>query len=315
MENLDYLGAETAHSIEHWLLGNVIQYSPAKFTVFNRDINFTRAVYPTVIITIAYLLWFGLLNLVRKLIEPTLLLPENEEEYTWAQKAKLLLVRTGERVLNFWYQVWQYQFIVYMFAFCVQLHNMSYPTDADRSEVANMIFCFLSMLLMVALPIVTLLYLNRRYFRLDYFEYCYWYQSVFYLKLPEESLPSNHHRIMIIIRNLRYILCVVCFAFLGNYPVQALVILILVNIFSMLYIRLSHLEPRMVLSVLHMIEHILLILLEVAMIVAYAVSHIFSTAQYMIIGHVLTTLCLLTAVLGFVRVGYYLYSKVINRSM
>lgn len=51
------------------------------------------------------------------------------------------------------------------------------------------------------------------------------------------------------------------------------------------------------------------------MIVAYAVSHIFSTAQYMIIGHVLTTICLLAAVLGFVRVGYYIYNKVLNRSM
>lgn len=70
MENLDYLHAGLAGQIEGWLLGNVVQYSPPKFTTFNTDINFTRAVYPCLIINIAYTLWFLALKLIKSRIEP-----------------------------------------------------------------------------------------------------------------------------------------------------------------------------------------------------------------------------------------------------
>lgn len=46
------------------------------------------------------------------------------------------------------------------------------------------------------------------------------------------------------------------------------------------------------------------------MIIAYSTSHIFSTMQYMIIGHVMTTICLLLVIVGFVRVVYFIYSKI-----
>jgi hypothetical protein len=42
------------------------QYSPTKFTIWKKDINFSRAVYPTVIITLLYLLFFIILNIIRK---------------------------------------------------------------------------------------------------------------------------------------------------------------------------------------------------------------------------------------------------------
>lgn len=37
--------------------------------MFNKDINFTRAIYPSIIIILTYLVWFGLINLIRKKIE------------------------------------------------------------------------------------------------------------------------------------------------------------------------------------------------------------------------------------------------------
>ena len=51
-------------------------------------------------------------------------------------------------------------------------------------------------------------------------------------------------------------------------------------------------------------------MLGISMIIAYSTSHIFSTMQYMIIGHVMTTICLLLVIVGFVRVGYFIYSKI-----
>ena len=80
MENLDYFTNEIASGIESALLGNVVQQSPPRFTTFNKDINFTRMVYPCVIIFIAYLIWFVLLTLVRKNIEPDLVVADAEEE-------------------------------------------------------------------------------------------------------------------------------------------------------------------------------------------------------------------------------------------
>lgn len=70
MENLNYFQKSASESIEQWLLGNVIQASPTKFTIFSKDINFTRSVYPCIIINLVYLVWFLLLKGLRPLIEP-----------------------------------------------------------------------------------------------------------------------------------------------------------------------------------------------------------------------------------------------------
>lgn len=102
---------------------------------------------------------------------------------------------------------------------------------------------------------------------------------------------------------------VVCFAFLGQYPVQALVIIILNHFFSLLYLKVTHLELKPFNSVLNLLEHGLLIALAVTMLVAYGTSGIFHTNQYMVIGHVLTTCCLLLTVVGVVRVFFNGYHK------
>lgn len=131
-------------------------------------------------------------------------------------------------------------FIVLIWSACIQFHNLAYPAGANRSDVANIVFSFIVLVLAVMLPIATFLYLNHKYFRLDYFEYSYWYQNIFYLQLPEESLPSDHHRILILVRNFRYLLLVVCFAFLGDYPIPCLIIIIFNHLASMLYTKVKN---------------------------------------------------------------------------
>jgi hypothetical protein len=61
---------------------------------------------------------------------------------------------------------------------------------------------------------------------------------------------------------------------------------------------------------MHIVEHLLFITLSVIIIIAYSTSHVFKTEQYMIIGHVMTTICLLLTILGFIRIGYFIYYKI-----
>ena len=68
IQNLNYFTTQASMHIEQLLLGNVVQISPNRFTMFMKDINFTRAIYPTVIISILYLIVYGILNAARKLI-------------------------------------------------------------------------------------------------------------------------------------------------------------------------------------------------------------------------------------------------------
>lgn len=74
-------------------------------------------------------------------------------------------------------------------------------------------------------------------------------------------------------------------------------------------------ELKPFISVLNFIDHGLLIALGVAMLVAHATANIFHTSQYMVIGHVLTTLCLLLSISGLVRIGYNAYEKMQDRLM
>lgn len=54
--------------IEKSWLGNVVQNGPARFFLFNTDINFSRQFYPIIIINLAYLAWFAALVAARRFL-------------------------------------------------------------------------------------------------------------------------------------------------------------------------------------------------------------------------------------------------------
>jgi hypothetical protein len=72
IQTLNYFSSSLANFIEKLLLGNVIQQSPMRFTIFIKDINFTRAVYPSIIALLVYLIVFGVLNIIHKIIQPSM---------------------------------------------------------------------------------------------------------------------------------------------------------------------------------------------------------------------------------------------------
>lgn len=49
-------------------MGNVVQVSPIRFSMFHTDINFSRAFYPIIVINIMYALWFVILVTVKRFV-------------------------------------------------------------------------------------------------------------------------------------------------------------------------------------------------------------------------------------------------------
>lgn len=257
---------------------------------------------------LAIVLWYGILTVGRKFAAKRLTIDE-EEELSLKQKITLFFIRTSERFLNFWYQIWQIQFLILIWAAFAQLHNLSYPPDSNRSSIPNNIFCFLVLLIMIGLPIATLIYLNKKYFRLDYFEYSYWYKDIFLLKLPAESLPSNQHRIYILIKNGRLFLLALIISFLGAYPVPTCTLLIILNLINLCYIKVSHLEIYKICTVLSFIEGCGLILLAILFLVAYGASSTLGSQEYNIIGHFMLAISILLIINALVRVVFYSIKK------
>ena len=66
IQNLNYLTDEHREVIEGWLLNGIVQDSPLKFQVGRRDINFSRAMFPTLLITVGYFIWFLIINAIKK---------------------------------------------------------------------------------------------------------------------------------------------------------------------------------------------------------------------------------------------------------
>jgi hypothetical protein len=85
---------------------------------------------------------------------------------------------------DYWYQIWQYLYITFIFAGLVQLYNLNYESGSNRNVIPNNIFCFVCIVLTIVLPIVTFVYLNKKYEKMSYFAYAYWYNNIFFQKLP-----------------------------------------------------------------------------------------------------------------------------------
>ena len=315
MEHLNYLLPLHQQRIEDAILPGVDQGGPYKFIVMgNKDINFTRGIYPTLIISLGYLIWFIVLNLLRRVLEPGLMVSEDEEERTMGEKFKLFIIRIAERIMNFWHQVWQYQFITVLWCAALQFYNFSYTAGPSGLQVPNGIVCFLCLVGFLLLPPLSFAYLNKRYFRLDYFEYCYWYENIFFLKLPDESLPSNHHRVLIMVRNFRYLLLVVCFAFLRDYPIQCLIIIAILHVISWIYYRVTHVELSSAMEHLNLLDHLLLVILSILMMVAYGTSGWMSTSNFLALGKGMTAVCFLLAVSGVGRALVLAFMKTRKRT-
>jgi hypothetical protein len=142
----------------------VIQVSPIKFLTYNPDINFTRSFYPILIINIVFTSWFILLFVLKKLCF--------KNDPSTLESDKSLLVKSIEsivnRKINFFDQLWRYQFLSTVWLSFVQFYNFTYPTNNVQHETFNTILCITSFVCCLLWPIFVSFYSNRTYYETQY---------------------------------------------------------------------------------------------------------------------------------------------------
>ena len=68
----------------------------------------------------------------------------------------------------------------------------------------------------------------------------YRFEDLFFLKIPQYELPSNHHRIGYpLLRAAKLLIIAITICFLGTLPILALILLSLLHILELIYIKLQ----------------------------------------------------------------------------
>ena len=219
-------------------------------------------------------------------------------------KIRLFVIALGERVLNFWYCVFQYQFIAIVWAAIIQCFNFTYSHETTTTSITSLIFCIFVLSFTLVFPFIMIRYIRRQYDSLQYIEYYYWFENIFFLKLPLQSLPSGQHRFWLLLKNIKYILCLLVFALIGNYPFLCVMCLICIQLASLVYAQISFVEIDIWLKVMNIVEHVLLMILGLMFLIICITSTYVSTVTYQNLGIGTLVMIWLLILNGLIRMGY-----------
>ena len=103
VENLNFFVPAHGKSIESSWIGNVVQNGPVRTALYNTDINFTREIYPIIIVNVIFIGWFLIVFIAKK----TLLRAYTGEKATW----NIIVNNIADRIINYADQIWRYQFM------------------------------------------------------------------------------------------------------------------------------------------------------------------------------------------------------------
>ncbi len=103
VENLNFFVPAHGKSIESSWIGNVVQNGPVRTSLYNTDINFTREIYPIIIVNVIFIGWFLIVFIAKK----TLLRAYSGEKATW----NIIVNNIADRIINYADQIWRYQFM------------------------------------------------------------------------------------------------------------------------------------------------------------------------------------------------------------
>lgn len=144
-------------------MGNVFQTGPLRFSMFNTDINFSRAFYPIIIINIIFGIWFGILSLIRsKVLKSGDLIDEEKKLH------HTVIDNITQRVVNFVDQIWRYQFLATLWLCFLQFYNLAYPQNSDRNQTINSLVCILSLICTLAWPGFVMTFARKKYYEKEY---------------------------------------------------------------------------------------------------------------------------------------------------
>lgn len=285
---MNYFLHSQGESIERSWLGNVIQSGPIRFYLFNTDINFSRQFYPIIIINIVYVGWLvGLVASKRLLLRKDLIDEEKPLYYK-------LIDNIVDRPLNYLDQIWRYQFLATLWCCFIQFYNLKYPSDSNRSETINAILCISAFVCSLAWPAFIGFYSRKYYYENEYTDFLYKFEDIFYRRIPEYFLPSNHHRIGFpLLRYAKIFLYAVVICYLGTIPSLALPILILLQLLEAGYAKYHEIYSDNSYYAHRLIENAVFALIELILFFLCNFSSLALTESYVYIGFILAGMCLI----------------------
>lgn len=189
----------------------------------------------------------------------------------------------------------------------LQFYGFSYPANSDRNQTINAVFCIMCFIVVFCWPIAAYLFIRHKYITMRYEDYKHEYEHIFYFQLHSRSLPSNHHQYFMLIDAFRKLMYCVCCSYIGNSPIQSLTILILIHIASIFYLKVARPIINFAYARFFYVQFALLFLLEVVMIVAFAIQQYATKTAYFALGYCMVVLCILLIINGIVRMIYMIY--------
>jgi hypothetical protein len=171
MEDLNFFAYPHARHIEDTWFDKVVQQSPYPLTQYNIDVYFARSFYSIIIVNLIYLFWFLVLFLSLKLVKPF---------KTSSNKVVKFFRDIPRRPMNYFDQIWRYQFITTMWASFMQFHNFDGPTAEMR---LNLALCIASFVISLIWPIFVMVYTYHQHLVISVEHFLYLYNDIYYRKI------------------------------------------------------------------------------------------------------------------------------------
>ena len=114
---------------------------------------------------------------------------------------------------------------------------------------------------------------------------------------------------------MKYVLCLLVFALIGNYPFLCVMCLIGIQVASLVYTQISFVEIDAALKMMNIIEHVLLMIIALMFLIICITSTYVSTVAYQNIGIATLVMILLLISNGLMRVGYLGMKSVVNKDL
>jgi hypothetical protein len=223
MENLNFFAYPHARGIEYNFFDGLLVKSPIIFQQYNIDVYFTRSFYAVIIINIIYLGWFVILALINHFVN----------RFAFSDSKFIKFFRNiPRRPINYFDQIWRYQFFTTMWASFLQFYNFN---ATDGREGLNLAICIIAFVISLIWPIFVMIYTYRRHFKLNVNHFLYLYEDIYYRKISSVADNIKYYT-YIAIRFGRYLFYGIFIALFINHEVIGPVILILVNLIELIYV-------------------------------------------------------------------------------
>lgn len=143
-----------------------------------------------------------------------------------------IIQKITKRPINYVYQAWAYQALS-IYYICIR----QFSTISMMRQLSSFLL-LVFFLFSLAWPVISMLICRKCYYDTQYYKFLKEYEDIYYLKIPQNFLPSPHHlTIYPAFRYLKYIALAVIFSYFPQHSYAIFSILIAINIFEMIYVK------------------------------------------------------------------------------